>query len=381
MKKLTRWAVMLGLCLSLLVCGALAAEGEIQVQLDGEAITFTDATPQVKDNRTFLPFRAVFEALGAEVDAEDGVITAKRGDKTLIMTPDSTEAVVVEDGLTTPIQMDVAPYVDESVYRTYVPVRFAAQAFDCTVGWDQEAMTAIIVDTEKLIAQATEGKTYHYLEQASALSNEYQEGIWSVDGAVNGDMTVNGAALSLDGRMSGTMEGVKEDLTVNMKVDMSALLNSATATSSTPLDAKSAAALDALKTDGISVTMRGDLDEGTVYANTDLGALSALTGAENASDTWYSMDMHTLMNSLGMNWNAIFTRSREIGVQDLLSSFLRVSVTIDSAADGYASVKSIYDELFAAFADDRFTFENNTYTAKYVLAQEEDSVTVTLKIG
>ena len=45
-----------------------AAPAAISVQLDGENLTFTDAAPQVQEERTFLPFRAVFEAMGAVVD-------------------------------------------------------------------------------------------------------------------------------------------------------------------------------------------------------------------------------------------------------------------------------------------------------------------------
>ena len=53
------------LALSLSLPALAAEEPAIQVQLDGQNLTFTDAVPQVKDQRTFLPFRAVFEAMGA----------------------------------------------------------------------------------------------------------------------------------------------------------------------------------------------------------------------------------------------------------------------------------------------------------------------------
>ena len=48
---------------------ALAAEGDagISVQLDGQTLTFSDAAPEARDGRTFLPVRAVFEAMGAQV--------------------------------------------------------------------------------------------------------------------------------------------------------------------------------------------------------------------------------------------------------------------------------------------------------------------------
>ena len=139
MKKIIRWLAAVGMSAALLGCGgAFAAESGITVQLDGQGLTFTDAVPQVKDQQTFLPFRAVFEAMGAEVSNEGNVITAKQGDKTLTMTIGETAATVTQLGMEVPITMDVAPYVDNTTWRTYVPVRFAAQAFGYTVGWDQE---------------------------------------------------------------------------------------------------------------------------------------------------------------------------------------------------------------------------------------------------
>ena len=81
MKHFTRRLLTLTMALSMTgSAAALAAEATpvdsasaadqspaISVQLDGQALTFTDAVPQVVDQRTFLPFRAVFEAMGAEV--------------------------------------------------------------------------------------------------------------------------------------------------------------------------------------------------------------------------------------------------------------------------------------------------------------------------
>ena len=172
-------------------CGsALAAEDDtmlispapsgIAVQLNGEALTFTDAVPVAQDGRTFLPFRAVFEAMGAEVSNEGNTITAVRDGKTLTMTIGSTEATLTEGGASTAITMDVAPYVDSTTWRTYVPVRFAAQAFGCAVGWDQDNQTAVIVDTEKLLDAALAEHQFTYMEKYLAYNQQFQEGIWDL---------------------------------------------------------------------------------------------------------------------------------------------------------------------------------------------------------
>mgnify|MGYP001750501838 CR=1 FL=1 len=175
MKSMSSRALALALSLTVLsACGsALAAEDDtmlispapsgIAVQLNGEALTFTDAVPVAQDGRTFLPFRAVFEAMGAEVSNEGNTITAVRDGKTLTMTIGSTEATLTEGGASSAITMDVAPYVDSTTWRTYVPVRFAAQAFGCAVGWDQDNQTAVIVDTEKLLDAALAEHQFTYM--------------------------------------------------------------------------------------------------------------------------------------------------------------------------------------------------------------------------
>lgn len=312
MKKFIHWAVCLGLCLALSVCAALAAEDDITVQLDGEALTFTDAVPQVRDQRTYLPFRAVFEAMGAEVDYEGQVITAVRGGKTLTMTVGSAEAAVEENGVTLPIQMDVAPYVDAATWRTYVPVRFAAQAFDCVVGWDQKTLTAIIIDTEKLAAAAKEGKSYTYLEKLVAMNEKYNTGLWDLTATFDGDASMFSASmLTASGTVKGAMEGSAQlDMTMHMT----------------------------LNTDNVDFAIRGDLDCGKLYLNMDMGALGAKAGVEPGA--WYEMDMPAAMKQNGDVLDA------------LIASLTAAEPT--NAATAYTDLKSNVDALCAAFADDSF---------------------------
>lgn len=353
MKKFIRWWVCLGLCLGLLVCGAMAAESGINVQLDGQNLTFTDAVPQVKDQRTFLPFRAVFEAMDADVDYEGNTITAVRGDKTLTMTIGSTEATVTEKGVTLPITMDVAPYVDASTWRTYVPVRFAAQAFDCAVGWDQAAQTAVIVDTEKLVKNAMEGKSYTYLEQLAALGNQYKKGIWNMDASFDMDMTMLTAPMmTMDGEIEGVMQdNAQLDMTMNLKMDMEGLLGMTAAMGGSQPSAEDQAMLDALKTDGIDATVRGDINTGKLYMNMDMGELGAQAGLDSAA--WYELDMAALMEQSGMNWSDLMTMSENANTLDTLASALAMTQPND-AANGYAELKKSFDGLFTAFADDHF---------------------------
>ena len=105
----------------------------ISVYLD-DGVLLMDTLPQVKDQRTMVPIRAVAEALGAEVKwtAESNQVTMTRAGSTVVMALGSTVAMV--DGV--PIKMDVAPYADQN--RTYLPVRYVAEFFGQKVEWDQD---------------------------------------------------------------------------------------------------------------------------------------------------------------------------------------------------------------------------------------------------
>lgn len=144
---------------------AEAAQPGISVQLDGELLSFPDARPEARDGRTFVPVRPVLEAMGAQVSysASARTVTAVRGDTTVTMALGGDTATVEKGGVTYQLPMDTAPYAHDN--RTYVPVRFAAQAFGCIVGWDADDQTVILIDTEKLVADTAAQYDFTYLER------------------------------------------------------------------------------------------------------------------------------------------------------------------------------------------------------------------------
>ena len=88
-----------------------------------------DAAPMIQNDRTFVPFRALAEAFGAEVayDEATQAVTAKLNGVEVVMTIGSATYTVNGTEKT----MDVAPFINGS--RTMVPVRFAAEAFGIKV--------------------------------------------------------------------------------------------------------------------------------------------------------------------------------------------------------------------------------------------------------
>ena len=102
------------------------------IDIDGEAVTFTDAKPFIDENdRTMIPIRAVAEVLDCEVEWNESareVSLRKDGTDVLIKIDDRNMTV---NGNT--VEMDTnAVIIDD---RTYIPLRFAGEALGFTVNW------------------------------------------------------------------------------------------------------------------------------------------------------------------------------------------------------------------------------------------------------
>ncbi|MBR3554345.1 MAG: hypothetical protein IKN89_00405 [Oscillospiraceae bacterium] len=120
---------------------APAAE-TIGVTVGGVSVAWTDARPFINaDNRTMVPLRAVGDALGLTVSwdaaAREAVFTDGR--KTIRFPIDSTTALTGEGE---EIPMDTAAVIVGD--RTYAPVRYLAEFFGYTVGWDADTRTVVI---------------------------------------------------------------------------------------------------------------------------------------------------------------------------------------------------------------------------------------------
>ena len=102
-----------------------------------------DSAPIIQNDRTYVPFRALAEAFGAEVayDEATQAVTAELNGVTVVMTIGSATYTVNDEEQT----MDVAPFINGS--RTMVPVRFVAEAFGIKVipTYDQDGATADIL--------------------------------------------------------------------------------------------------------------------------------------------------------------------------------------------------------------------------------------------
>jgi len=115
----------------------------------GTPYLYSDVKPLIRDGRTYIPFRSVFNGLGAEIeyDSATGMVGAKKDGQTVSFVPGET--TYRKNG--TIQQMDGKAFVENG--RTYVPVRFAAKALGASVGWDESARTVVILDKADVLKQ------------------------------------------------------------------------------------------------------------------------------------------------------------------------------------------------------------------------------------
>ena len=112
----------------------------ISVTLNGEYVTF-DQPPIIQDGRTLVPLRAIFEALGADVEWDGAfqMVTATKGDVVVRMQIGNN--VMTRNGQS--ITLDVPPQIVND--RTLAPARAVAESFGASVNWDEATQTIIIV--------------------------------------------------------------------------------------------------------------------------------------------------------------------------------------------------------------------------------------------
>ena len=106
-----------------------------------EKLIKTDTEPYLKDGVTYVPVRAIADALES-----DEVLWDKIYKKVTIIKDDTTISLII--GNTTAYVNDKKVTVPGGAFikadRTYVPLRFCAEGFGAEVSWDSSTYTAII---------------------------------------------------------------------------------------------------------------------------------------------------------------------------------------------------------------------------------------------
>jgi hypothetical protein len=111
----------------------------ITVIVNGTSVVF-DQPPVINNGRTIVPMRAIFEALGVQVnwDGDTQTITATKDTTKIIVKIGNTQATVNGETKT----LDVPAQIINN--RTMVPVRFISESLGAKVYWAENSQTVTI---------------------------------------------------------------------------------------------------------------------------------------------------------------------------------------------------------------------------------------------
>jgi len=150
-KTTRKWLAFL-LTVTLLVSGlplrsvsSQAQSQEITVSVDGVKVQF-DSPPVVVNGRTMVPLRAIFEAMGAEVDwvGTEQMARAVKDDTTVCLHLNSLYPTINNEVR----KIDATAVIVNN--RTLAPLRFVGEAFGGTVTWNGTTRTVNIYTRDDL---------------------------------------------------------------------------------------------------------------------------------------------------------------------------------------------------------------------------------------
>lgn len=113
----------------------------VKAYVNGEEPKF-EVPPFIKNGSTLVPFRAISEALKAEVtwNQEEQSVTVVKGDITVKLFIGSTTAYVNGEE----VELEVPGEIHEG--NTMVPARFISEALKAKVLWEQETLSVVIYE-------------------------------------------------------------------------------------------------------------------------------------------------------------------------------------------------------------------------------------------
>ncbi len=151
----------------LLPLPAASAAAPVQIVLDGRTLQL-DPPATIVNDRTLIPVRGVFEAMGAKLtwDGETRTVEVMRGERYVRLRIDRRLACL-NRACTEAATLDVPARIIQD--RTFVPVRFIAQAMGAHVQWDGERR-AVLIDTSRRPDYTFAQVTIPTLEQNQVIS-------------------------------------------------------------------------------------------------------------------------------------------------------------------------------------------------------------------
>ena len=125
--------------------GITCYASDITVTINSIPVEF-DVPPIIKNERTLVPMRKIFEELGCEVEwlSESQTVIATHNSKIIALQIDKNKIITsdIETGKSEVLEIDTAPILYEN--KTLVPVRVISETLGYNVDWNNQSRTVII---------------------------------------------------------------------------------------------------------------------------------------------------------------------------------------------------------------------------------------------
>lgn len=379
MKNIMKKFLTVALIVTLILSGTLTAFGAddangIRVQFNGEELALTDDA-RIVNGRVMVPFRQILESMGAEVtyDKNTKTILVKAEEKEITFVPGATEMTIREGGVTSTKKMDVAPFIDKNLSRTYVPVRFIAQSMGYGVGWDSVNKTVVIIDPTSLFSNADADFSVISKLMKSGLDLEKP---YATTGRFKMDMTtyaapdsfMPGMEFSMTGQMSGIQQKSNVDMVMNLAFQFDKMLSKLTTEEKAMMEPM----LGMFKNVDMKIKMDGET--GTTYMNSSLFSVMDPTVKAN---TWYKMNIYDTYEDMGIDLKSL----TNMGYSDYkLSDLLNASMTSMEYANTstYQDLKVTYQFMKNLIGDQAFTKNTSGSYVTYTLNVNKTSILAAL---
>lgn len=335
MKKLTASILTAAILFSAAATGAAAEtrtsrinnellKPEIHILYNDTMVRYEDVKPVNHADRVMIPFRAVLESMGTQVDYNNDLklVTAKKNNITISFTLLDDTIYINNNGSESTMTMDVPMIIVQD--RTMVPIRFISAALGMQVGWDGDTQTVVIMDYETCFDGFT--KNIPNISKMYGLKKKtFNKGQFSAKIGIGSE----GMQLNITGE-SAQSDGVTgANGSVNIK--------------------KNSADTDKLPVEAV-------LKDNKIYLKTDsLSKLSAVSDSDavkkavSEGKEWYSIDISKVLE--GMEFDSLtgmlqsaFASYENRDITDVLSSTMtKEGEAIYSEALNLASVMDFYE--------------------------------------
>lgn len=148
MKKYAPVLLLTALLVLLLATSSLAAgkpSTPLSIYLDGRKLSFA-VQPKTMQGTTYLPVRALYEALGAEVhwDPQTRLVTATADG--LVIKIDLTQGTITRNGSLLKLDAPAPVVLNRQIY---LPIRVVSATLDKTVTWEEQSRSIYLTTVEE----------------------------------------------------------------------------------------------------------------------------------------------------------------------------------------------------------------------------------------